>query len=197
MLTVALDACALVHAKGLPPAGSGVVSGLDLLQSLADFGAGYITTRGVSAELVTMSLQATLESWQEENLLDVTFAPSKDVRSLQNQIAKKVPRPGRNDVALICVARSTDSVLLTHDTGAAGFARAAKVVTMDLLDVGSFLIQRGKLTAATVEAVLSPFNNPGAFRPADWLGSAQSTLLARPHLEDLHADLQRRLEAGA
>lgn len=193
MLVVALDACAIVHAKGLPATAGGGLSGLVLFDELVGAGAKLTTTTGVHAEQVTMSLLTTLEQRKQNGVLRVVPVPGLTVKALDNRIGKKVARPGRRDIALVQATIAQAAVLLTHDTGAARYARAAGVTTIDLIDVGLFLAHLGKLTIAELEALFAPFNVPGSFQSDDWNGSMASTMMARPHSQALCVELERRL----
>jgi len=196
LLVLALDACAPTHAKGLGSDSSGL-TGLGILDLCALDGVRFVTTTGVFGELVTMSLHATLQQWLDNGTLSTEPALARSVRAFDNTIPKRVPRPGRHDRALVYASRTVGAFLLTHDTGAAGYARAAKVATVDMLDLGRLLMERSQTTIAALEAVFSRFNDPGSYRPSDWAGSVQSTLLARPHSGDLTAELQARLNPQA
>lgn len=194
MLLVALDACAPTHAKALPPAGPSGISGLEILDRFAGLGSFFITTKGVFGELVAMSLRETLAQWGRDGVLGLEPAPARRVRALDNRVPKKVARPGRKDMALVFVASTRDAVLLTHDNGACRYARAARVLTIDLLDVGALLVERKVLSVQDLDAVFAPFDAPGSFRPSDWNGSAHSTMLARPHTADLQVKLLEQLK---
>lgn len=181
MLVLALDACAALHAKGLPSAPPDGLSGLGLLDRLLDLGATFVLTKGVYSEQVTMTLQQTLQQWDERSKLRVVAVQSRSVRALENEVPKKLARPGRKDIALVCAARDQDALMLTHDSGAAAFARAIGIVTLDIIDIALFLEHLGEVSRAGVEGMFEPMNRAGAFRPGDWAGSTLATQLARPH----------------
>jgi hypothetical protein len=193
VLVLALDACAALHAKGLPSAPPDGISGLDLLDRLLDCGAEFLITKGVYSEQVTMTLQQTLEQWNGRKKLQVVAPQSRAVRALQNQVPKKLARPGRRDIGLVCAARDAEAFVLTHDTGAAEFARAVGLVTLDVVDVALYFEQAGTLSRAAIEGVLAPMNKAGTFRPADWAGSALTTQLARPYSKSLCQQLKGAL----
>ncbi len=141
----------------------------------------FLLTRGVYAEQVTMTMQQTLEQWTLRKKLRVVAVTSGAVRTLTNKVSKKLARPGRKDIAMICAARDNSAFVLTHDSGAAGLRSAVGLVPLDIVDVALFFEHSGTISHAGIEGVLAPLNNPGVFRPADWAGSARATQLARPH----------------
>lgn len=137
-----------------------------------------------------MTLQQTLEQWGDRDKLCIVAVQSRSVRALQNEVSKKLARPGRKDVGLVCAARDKGAIVLTHDSGAAAFARAVGLTTLDIVDVALFFEHTGAISRASVESLLEPMNKAGAFRPGDWAGSALATQLARPHSAALYQQLK-------
>lgn len=104
MLILALEACAAVHAKALPPAPPDALSGLGLLDRLVEAGAVLLVTKGVHGEQVAMTLEGALHQWAAQGKLRQEAAPSRAVRTMMNRVPRRVPRPGRKDIALVCAA---------------------------------------------------------------------------------------------
>lgn len=157
-------------------------------------GARFVLTPSIETELVGMSLSRTLEAWRQEGVLERCKVRARDTRTLNNTIAKKIPRPGRNDQALVCLATQHDAVVLTHDTGLARYAEAASLLTIDLVDVAALLLHHKTVSVDALDALFQHFNTPHAYHPSDWKGSFESTRLARPYMTQLIAQLCARLE---
>lgn len=174
-MTLAVDASALLHAKGLK-ASDGEPGGLDLLFSLAGCGDPFITTQGVHQEMITMSLREVLEEWIAEGLLEIHRVRSRALRAFNNQIKKRIPRPGRRDQGLAFLASDHGAILLTHDNGLAHYARAARVTTIDLVDVGALLHHLHRLTLAQLDSV---FRRAGQHVASDWSGTFGETIRRR------------------
>jgi len=138
-MLIALDASALVHAKALKASASGGLSGLELVHRTTTLGATFALSTGVNSELVGMSLSTTLERWKDDELITIHSVGGKAVRQFDSAVPKRVARPGRNDQALVCLAHQLDAVVLTHDTGLATYARATRLLTIDLVDIGALL----------------------------------------------------------
>ena len=194
-MLLALDASSLVHAKGLrdPEA---TLTGIRLVHNLVAFGGRFVTTKGVYGELVGMSLRITLSEWEAGGHLDVQNVKSLEARRFDNTIRKRVARPGRIDRALVCLAHQLNAVVLTHDNGLALYARAAGLLTIDLVDLGVLSHAMTSLPLESLDTLFHAMNLPGAFRPGDWKGSFEATYLSRTHMDSLVGELRSRLMAG-
>lgn len=176
MPSLAVDACALLHAKQLP---SSDESALAVLDALLEQGVSLLHTSVIEQQCRTMTLAAFLDDWDGAGRFHHTNAKLTERRQVKNALHRSDKIPGDSDIDLIAVARRCGCPLLTHDEAAAVAARRNGVYTFDLVDLGHVLVLKGWRTWEWVDQRLAGFDSY-SWRPDDWDATASKTALSRP-----------------
>ncbi len=179
-----LDACATLHAKQLRSASG--VDPIEVLNRLATaMRVRFATTTGVENEQVAMSLSSSIGAWKAVQAFGVEPVSVNERRAVRNRLTKGMKTPGDRDIGLVALAARKNAVLLTHDDAAGVLARKCQVISVDLLDLADIIVSRQVAAWPDVEQghqKLATF----AWKPDDWVGTVEATVMSRPSRQKLH-----------
>lgn len=191
-MELVVDCCALVHAKEMSDLQP---SPLAVLESLADRGVRFVTTSKVYQEMLASSLSTTLQRWQGQGWISTQNVSSTERKAVKNELKKGDVEPGDNDKALIALAKRLKAPLLTHDEAESILAqRRCKVTVVDLADLMGLADRLGLTPLAEASKNWGPLDDyewPVPF--ANFQGSLEACLAARPGLTQLLNDLEARI----
>ncbi|GDX78539.1 hypothetical protein LBMAG42_03500 [Deltaproteobacteria bacterium] len=180
MSDLALDANAALHAKQL----SGGSLGLDpigVLELLAGWGVRIVATQGVIVEQNKLSLREHHGRWFAAGVLRSERVRPQELKPFANAHHRLTPRPGDIDIGLLVLAKRLACPVYTHDSPATGWARAAGILVVDVVDLAGFVIHRDEALTERVQLGHQPLGaRQGIPRPGDWQGGLRETVAARP-----------------
>ncbi len=154
----------------------------------------YVSSR-VYQEQIASSLSLILEEWSQVGILKVERISPQALAACGKIIQKKRvrPLPGRNDQTLITLARQLDAPLFTHDGPAAGAARALGCLVVDLVDMVDLYTSVRELELRQSDPIFNAWNYRGVWRPDDWKGSLEATVMGRPFRGEVQERLREHL----
>jgi hypothetical protein len=174
-----LDACGTLHLKQL--------GALALLDEYRARDVALAAPSAVYGELVTMSLS----DWVLRAEVERCQVSLREQKEVTNRCERR-HMPGRNDRDAIALARRRGAVLFTHDETCAAGAHRCSVQVVDVCDLADFQVSEGWSQWDDVDALLG--NLAGfAYQPADWAGTVEATVGARPGRARLRERLQEWL----